>query len=420
MRAYERFLTYAQIHTQSDERTGETPSTPCQWELARLLERELRELGVSDVKLDGQWCIVTGRLPASPGCEAAPALGLLAHMDTAPAFSGENVTPVLHENYDGGDVILPREGRVIRVADFPFLNRLKGKTLITADGTTLLGADDKAGIAEIMTLCERILKEELPHGEVHIAFTPDEEIGEGPDHFDVPAFGAKYAYTVDGGAAGSIEYENFNAASAQVEIVGVSVHPGSAKNIMENALLIAGEINSLLPADAIPARTEGYEGFFHLDALEGTAAGARMEYIIRDHDREKFREKKELMERACAQIRAAHPTAQIRLTLRDSYYNMRERLAGCMHLVETAKEAARLAGVEPTVEPIRGGTDGARLSYMGLPCPNLGTGGYNFHGPLECIAAEDMDSVVEILRHIVARYSGQDSQFCDDFSGGTQ
>lgn len=405
MRAYERFLNYAKVFTQSDESSGATPSSPCQWELARLLADELRELGVSDVRLDERWCIVTGRIPATPGCEDAPVLGLLAHMDTAPAFSGQGVRPILHPDYDGGDVALPQEGRVIRAADFPFLADLKGKTLITADGSTLLGADDKAGIAEIMTFCQRILTEPLPHGPLCIAFTPDEEIGEGPDHFDVPAFGARYAYTVDGGAAGSIEYENFNAAAAHVEITGVSVHPGSAKDIMENALLLAQEINALLPADAIPARTEGYEGFFHLDHLEGTTSGAVMDYIIRDHDREKFEKKKAQMESACAQVQAAHPTAQIVLHLKDSYYNMKEQLADCMHLVENAKMAAELAGVPPTVEPIRGGTDGARLSYMGLPCPNLGTGGYNFHGPLECIAAEDMDRVVDILCNLAAQYS---------------
>ena len=405
MRAYERFLTYAKVYTQSDESSGVTPSSACQWDLARLLEQELKELGVSDVKLDEQWCIVTGRIPATSGCENAPALGLLAHMDTAPAFSGKDVNPILHPDYDGGDVVLPHEGRVIRAADFPFLADLKGKTLITADGTTLLGADDKAGVAEIMTLCEQVLTEDLPHGELCIAFIPDEEIGEGPNHFDVPAFGAKYAYTVDGGAAGSIEYENFNAAGARVEITGVSVHPGSSKNIMENAILIAQEINALLPADAIPARTEGYEGFFHLDALKGTTAFAEMDYIIRDHDKVKFEEKKALMESVCARVQAAHPTAEVKLHMKDSYYNMKEQLADCMHLVENAKKAAELAGVTPTVEPIRGGTDGARLSYMGLPCPNLGTGGYNFHGPLECIAAEDMDKVVDILTHIVALYS---------------
>ncbi len=404
MRAYERLLKYAKIHTTSSDQTGATPSTPCQWDLARLLVDELKGLGLENPSVNGH-CIVTAWLPAAPGCEGAPALGLLAHMDTSPAFSGEGVNPVVHENYDGGDIVLPKGGRVIKAADFPFLADLRGKTLITADGSTLLGADDKAGVAEIMTLCERLIQEKLPHGRLCVAFTPDEEIGEGPDHFDVSAFGAEYAYTVDGSAAGSIEYENFNAASAKVDITGVSVHPGSAKDVMENALLMAQELNSLLPADEIPARTAGYQGFFHLDALAGTTAAARMEYIIRDHDRGRFEGKKALMERAAAQVRAAHPTAKVELCLKDSYYNMKEKLAGCMHLVDNAKKAAELAGVAPTVEPIRGGTDGARLSYMGLPCPNLGTGGYNFHGPLELACVEEMDAVVDILVHIAALYS---------------
>ncbi|HIT32659.1 MAG TPA: peptidase T [Candidatus Enterenecus stercoripullorum] len=403
MRAYERFLKYAKIHTTSAEERETTPSTPCQWDLAKVLVDELKDLGMENPGVDDN-CIVTAWLSATPGCENAPALGFLAHMDTAPAFSGENVHPVLHENYDGGDIPLPREGRVIRCAEFPFLAGLKGKTVITADGSTLLGADDKAGVAEIMTLCERLIQEGLPHGRICVAFTPDEEIGEGPDHFDVAAFGAKYAYTVDGGAAGSIEYENFNAASARVDITGVSVHPGSAKGIMENALLIAQQLNSLLPPDAIPAKTDGYEGFFHLDRLEGDVAFARMDYIIRYHDRAKFEEKKALMEQVAAKVRAAHPTARVELTIQDSYYNMKEQLEDCMHLVDNAKKAAEMAGVQPQVEPIRGGTDGARLSYMGLPCPNLGTGGYNFHGPLECVAAEDMDKVVDILCHIVSLY----------------
>ena len=403
MRAYERFLKYAKIHTASAEEQGVTPSTSCQWELARVLVDELRQLGLEDPGVDDN-CIVTAWLPATLGYEDAPALGFLAHMDTAPAFSGENVQPILHADYDGGDIVLPKEGRVIRAADFPFLAGLKGKTVITADGSTLLGADDKAGIAEIMTLCERLIREGVPHGRICVAFTPDEEIGEGPDHFDVAAFGAKYAYTVDGGAAGSIEYENFNAAAARVDITGVSVHPGSAKGIMENAILIAQELNALLPPEAIPARTEGYEGFFHLDRLEGDTAFCRMDYIIRDHDRAKFEEKKALMERVAAQVQAGHPTAKVELAIRDSYYNMKEKLDGCMHLIDNAKKAAQLAGVTPTVEPIRGGTDGARLSYMGLPCPNLGTGGYNFHGPLECVAADDMDRVVDILCHIVSLY----------------
>ncbi len=404
MRAYERLLKYVKIHTASSEETGTTPSTPCQWELAKVLVDELKELGLENPSVN-EHCIVTAWLPATPGCEGAPALGLLAHMDTAPAFSGEGVEPILHENYDGGDIALPKEGRVIKAADFPFLAGLRGKTLITADGSTLLGADDKAGVAEIVTLCERLITENLPHGRLCIAFTPDEEIGEGPDHFDVAAFGAKYAYTVDGSAAGSIEYENFNAASAKVDITGVSVHPGSAKDVMENALLIAQEFNSLLPPDAIPGKTEGYQGFFHLDGLNGTAAVAQMEYIIRDHDKGEFTVKKGLLKRAAAQVQAAHPTAKVELTLKDSYYNMKEKLADCMHLVDNAKRAAELAGLTPAVEPIRGGTDGARLSYMGLPCPNLGTGGYNFHGPLELACVEEMDAVVDILVNIAALYS---------------
>ena len=404
MRSYERLLKYVKIHTTSADGTGVTPSTPCQWDLAHLLVDELKELGLENPGVDEN-CIVTAWLPATPGCENAPALGFLAHMDTSPAFSGENVNPIIHENYDGGDIVLPKEGRVIRVADFPYLPSLKGKTLITADGSTLLGADDKAGIAGIMTMCEQLIAEKLPHGRLCIAFTPDEEIGEGPDHFDVAAFGAKYAYTVDGAQAGGIEYENFNAAAVRIDITGVSVHPGSAKDTMENALLIAQELNSLLPPDQIPARTSGYEGFFHLDLLEGTTASARMEYIIRDHDREKFEEKKALMAKAGEEVQIAHPTAKIVVDIRDSYYNMKEQLAGCMHLVENAKEAARMAGVEPVVEPIRGGTDGARLSYMGLPCPNLGTGAGNFHGPLELACVEQMDSVVEILKNIVAMYA---------------
>ena len=403
MRAYERFLKYAKIHTASAEEQGVTPSTSCQWELARVLVDELRQLGLEDPGVDDN-CIVTAWLPATLGYEDAPALGFVAHMDTAPAFSGENVQPLLHADYDGGDIVLPKEGRVIRAADFPFLAGMVGKTVITADGSTLLGADDKAGIAEIMTLCERLIREGVPHGRICVAFTPDEEIGEGADHFDVAAFGAKYAYTVDGDAAGSIEYENFNAAAARVDITGVSVHPGSAKGIMENAILIAQELNALLPPEAIPARTEGYEGFFHLDRLEGDTAFCRMDYIIRDHDRAKFEEKKALLQSAAARVQAAHPAARMELSIQDSYYNMKERLSGCMHLVDNAKQAARMAGLEPEVKPIRGGTDGARLSYMGLPCPNLGTGGMNFHGPLECVAVEDMDKVVDILTHIVSLY----------------
>ena len=404
MRACERLMKYVKVNTQSSEGTGTTPSTPGQWELARLLVDELTGLGLENPSVN-EFCTVTAWLPATPGLEHVPALGLLAHLDTAPAFSGKDVNPIVHQRYDGGDIVLPKEGRVIRAADFPWLSRFKGKTLITADGSTLLGADDKAGIAEIMTLCERLIAEGVPHGRLCVAFTPDEEIGEGPDHFDVAAFGAKYAYTVDGSTPGVIAYENFNAATAVVDITGVSVHPGAAKGIMENALLLAQEFNALLPAAAVPGRTEGYQGFFHLEALEGTAAACRMEYIVRDHDKEKFSAKKALLERAAAQVQAAHPTAKIALTLTDSYYNMKEKLADCMHLVDNANKAAELAGLTPDAEAIRGGTDGARLSFMGLPCPNLGTGAYNFHGPLEVCCAEEMDSAVEILLHIVAHYA---------------
>ncbi len=404
MRAYERLLHYVKVYTQSAEGTGKSPSTDCQWDLARLLVEELKALGLQDVALS-EFGVVTAVLPAAAGCEAAPALGFLAHMDTAPDFSGENVTPVLHENYDGGDIPLPREDRVIRVADFPELAAWKGRTVITADGSTLLGADDKAGIAEIMTLCEELIASGAPHGKVCVAFTPDEEIGEGPDHFDVPAFGAKYAYTVDGDREGAIEYENFNAASATVEITGVSVHPGSAKGTMENALLIAMELAGKLPPEEIPARTEGYEGFFHLHEIEGGVASARMHYLIREHDKDRFAKRKELLEQAAAEVRAAHPTARLDLTIKDSYYNMAGQLKDCMHLVENANKAARMAGVEPVTNPIRGGTDGARLSFMGLPCPNLGTGGCNFHGPYECVSVEGMDAVVAILRNIVALYA---------------
>ncbi len=404
MRAYERFLQYAKINTQSKEGTGKSPSTDCQWNLAKHLEKELNELGLDNVSLS-KYGVVMGFLPATPGRETAPALGFIAHMDTSPAFSGENVNPVLHPDYDGGDVALPKGGRVLRVSDFPELKQMKGRTLITADGTTLLGADDKAGVAEIVTLCEEIITKNLPHGRLCVAFTPDEEIGQGPNHFDVAAFGAKYAYTLDGGLEGGIEYENFNAASARIDITGVSVHPGSAKNIMENALLMAMELNAQLPAQAVPAHTEGYQGFFHLESLEGTAESCHLSYIIRDHDLEKFHAKKALMDNAVRVVQTAHPKASVKLTVRDSYYNMSTQLKDCMHLVENAAAAAQAVGIRPYTAPIRGGTDGARLSFMGLPCPNLGTGGANFHGPYEFVTVEGMDLTVEMLKNLAAVYA---------------
>ena len=406
MRAHERLLNYVKVCTESADGTGTSPSTACQWDLARQLEGEMKEIGLQDVKIS-EFGVVTGVLPAAPGCEGAPAIGFIAHMDTAPAFSGKDVNPIVHPNYDGGDIHLPKEGRVLRVSDFPVLERMRGRTLITADGSTLLGADDKAGIAEIMTMCEEIVGRKLPHGKICVAFTPDEEIGEGADHFDVAGFGAKYAYTADGDLEGGIEYENFNAAGARIEITGVSVHPGSAKDAMENALLIAMEINAQLPPEAIPARTEGYEGFFHLESLTGDPASAQMAYIIRDHDQEKFQEKKALLERAVHAVQSAHPRAALRLEVRDSYYNMAGQLKDCMHLVDNARRAAEMAGLTPAVHPIRGGTDGARLSYMGLPCPNLGTGGFNFPGPYECVSVEGMDGAVAVLKNIVSLYAEQ-------------
>ncbi|WP_367925159.1 peptidase T [uncultured Ruthenibacterium sp.] len=403
MRAYERLLRYVKVYTTSDPNSGAHPSSQRQKDLGRILVDEMTEMGFLDAHMDEQG-YVYGSLAASAGCENAPALGFVAHMDTAPSFSGEKVCPLVHENYDGKDVFLPKNGTVLKVQDFPFLAQHKGETLITADGSTLLGADDKAGIAEILTACEKIQKENLPHGKLCVAFTPDEEIGEGALGFDVEHFGADFAYTMDGGAVGGVEYENFNAASAEIDIQGVSVHPGSAKDIMVNALLVACELNSMLPAEEIPARTSGYQGFFHLDGLTGTDAHARMGYIVRDHDRQTFENRKRMLLEIVDRLNQKYPTASIRLKLHDSYYNMAEKIAPCMHLIENAKKATLDAGVEPSIEPIRGGTDGATLSYMGLPCPNLGTGGYNYHGPYECITAESMDKAVQILLNLTQAY----------------
>lgn len=404
MRAYERLMQYVKVHTTSQSGTGQTPSTACQLDLAHLLADEMRAMGIADARVDA-FGYVYGSLPATPGCEDKPAIGWIAHMDTSPSFSGEHVTPVLHENYDGGDVVLPKCSCVIKVADFPQMAQLKGKTLITADGSTLLGADDKAGIAEILTGCEQLLHNGAPHGPVKIAFTPDEEIGEGADHFDVSGFGADYAYTIDGGEVGEISYENFNAASAVFEITGVSVHPGSAKGILVNALKLACEIDAMLPPLEVPEHTEGKEGFFHLELLSGDSAAARMEYIVRDHDRERFEQRKEMLRDIARSVAEKYPTAHVELTLEDSYFNMLEQIRPCMHLIENARRACEMAGVEWFEQATRGGTDGARLSYMGLPCPNLGTGGHNCHGPYECVTAESMDQAVEVMLNIIALYA---------------
>jgi tripeptide aminopeptidase len=401
MKAYERFLEYAKMHTTSDEMSGTHPSSSIQFALAHRLVDELKALGIS-AECD-EYCYVYATIPATVGREGVPAIGFIAHMDTAPDFCGENVSPRIIENYDGEDVELG-EGRVLKRSDFPHLAELKGRTLIVTNGKTLLGADDKAGIAEIMTLAETLIEKNLPHGKICIAFTPDEEIGEGADHFDVARFGADFAYTADGDAEGGIEYENFNAAGAVFEINGFNIHPGSAKDKMINASLIAMEINSLLPADEIPAKTEGYEGFFHLTDMEGCVEHATLKYIIRDHSAETFAKRCELARQIEKKINAAYGEGTVVLTLKEQYRNMEEKIRPCFHVVETAKKAVIAAGLEPIIKPIRGGTDGARLSFEGLPCPNLGTGGYAFHGPYEHITVEGMDKAVEILLGIVRLY----------------
>ncbi|WP_294806630.1 peptidase T [uncultured Gemmiger sp.] len=403
MRAYERLLKYVKVYTTSDPNSGTHPSTMRQFDLARQLVDELKALGLADAFVD-EHCYVYATLPATPGSENAKPLGLIAHMDTADDAPGENVNPQIHENYDGGKVVLPATGAMLDPAVFPFLTEMKGQTLITTDGATLLGADDKAGVAEIMTALERIITEKRPHGKLCIGFTPDEEIGEGASLFDVPGFGAAYAYTVDGEDVGEISYENFNAAAAVVTVHGFSVHPGSAKNTMVNAQNVAMEFHAALPAFDRPEHTEGREGFFHLTSMQGDVTTTHLSYIVRDHDAAKFAARKAQMQHIVACLNEKYGAGTVELDLHDSYYNMLEKIEPHFHLVENARTAIRAAGLEPIETPVRGGTDGATLSYMGLPCPNLGTGGFNFHGPCECITAEKMDQSVEILLNIVDLY----------------
>ena len=402
MKAYERLLKYVQVDTPSDPESGKNPSSACQFELADMLVEELKGLGVENAEVDEK-CYVYASIPATEGYENAKRLGFIAHMDTAPDFNGCGVNPQIIENYDGQDVKLGESGRVLKMKDFPELANLKGRMLITTDGTSLLGSDDKSGIAEIMTMVERILTEKIPHGKICIGFTPDEEIGAGADHFDVEAFGADIAYTMDGGMEGEIEYENFNAAGAKVIFHGNNVHPGSAKDIMVNAQLVAMEFNAMLPAEEVPAKTEGYEGFFHLTDMSGSVEQAVLEYIIRDHDKEKFEAKKALMEHVTEKLNVKYGEGTVKLQMKDQYYNMKEMIEPHMYLIDYAKEAAKEVGLNPKVVAIRGGTDGARLSFMGLPCPNLGTGGFGFHGPYEHVTAEGMEFCVEMMLKIVEK-----------------
>ena len=393
----ERFLEYVAFDTMPDEFSEACPSTDKQKALGSYLVEEMQAMGITDAFMD-EHGYVYGTVPGNP---ALPTIGLIAHMDTAPDASGANIKAktVL---YNGGDICLNEEKDIwLREADYPSLSRNVGKHLIVTDGTTLLGADDKAGIAEIMTAAELLCRTRMNHATVKIGFTPDEEIGRGADRFNVPGFGADYAYTMDGGTLGELEFENFNAAGAKVEIKGLNIHPGAAKGKMVNSQLIAMEFQSLLPAFQRPEHTEGYEGFIHLTDMHGQVEQSVLRYIIRDHDMQKFARKKALMEAAAAFLNEKYAEGTVTLTIRDSYYNMREKIEPCMYVVERAKKAMKAVGMTPVEVPIRGGTDGARLSFMGLPCPNLCTGGENYHGRFEYIPVEDMEQCVRMLVELV-------------------
>ena len=389
MELQERFLKYVAFDTQSDENSITFPSTDKQLVLLNALKEEMEAMGMTEVSID-EHGYVMGSIEASAGYEECPVIGFLSHVDTSPDMSGAAIKPQIIRGYNGEDIALNEEV-TMKVSDFPELKFFEGHTLITTDGTTLLGADDKAGVAEIMTAAEYLIAHpEVKHGKIRISFTPDEEIGRGVDYFNVEAFGAKYAYTVDGGMEGELEYENFNAAGAKLTIEGRNIHPGSAKDKMVNAIQLAMELNSLLPAVMRPEHTEGYEGFFHLVGIKGEVEHAEMSYIIRDHDRAKFEEKKALIERAVEYVNAKHGGEYVHLMLKDQYYNMREMVEPHPEIIEKAMQAMEEAGVQPIVKPIRGGTDGSRLSYMGLPCPNIFTGGMNFHGKFEYVSLDSM------------------------------
>ncbi|AKM19058.1 peptidase T [Geobacillus stearothermophilus] len=397
----ERFIRYAKVNTQSDPESSTCPSTQGQWELARMLVEELKSIGMEDVTVDENGYVMA-TLPANTD-KNVPVIGFLAHMDTAPEFTGANVNPQIIEQYDGGDIVLNKEqGIILSPNDFPELAGYKGHTLITTDGTTLLGADDKAGIAEIMTAMNYLIQHpEIKHGKVRVAFTPDEEIGRGPHKFDVAKFGAQFAYTVDGGPLGELEYESFNAAEAKMTIKGKNVHPGTAKGKMINSIKIAMEFQQQLPADEAPEHTEGYEGFYHLLSFQGSVEETKLHYIIRDFDREQFEARKAKMNEIAASLAQKYGNDRITLEINDQYYNMREKIEPVRHIVDIAHEAMTNLGIEPKVKPIRGGTDGSQLSYMGLPTPNLFAGGENFHGRYEYISADTMVKSAEVIVEII-------------------
>ena len=400
MRVEERLLKYVSYWTTSDEECRQIPSSERQFELGKVLEQELRDLGLEKVTLTDH-CYVYGLLPATKGYADKPAVGFISHMDTAPDFSGKDVKPQIIPDYDGNDILLKGSGAYLKVSNFPTLKTLKGRTLITTDGTTLLGADDKAGVAEIMTAVEQIITEKIPHGDIWIGFTPDEEVGSGADLFDLDYFKAKFAYTVDGDYEGEVAYENFNAASASFEITGVNVHPGEAKDIMINAALVGCEIASLLPENETPAHTEGREGFYHLTDFSGDIAHAKVNYIVRDHDKATFEKRLDTLRGIEQKMNEKYHADTVKLNIQHSYSNMLEVIEKNEYVVAIAKKAIKNVGLEPVSRPVRGGTDGARLSFMGLPCPNLGTGGYGFHGPFEHISVEGMDTAVSVIKEIV-------------------
>ncbi|MBQ6464782.1 MAG: peptidase T [Oscillospiraceae bacterium] len=400
MNVKDRFIRYVKIHTASAENTAKTPTTYRQFDLARLLCAEMKDMGMEGVFCDGH-AYAYGFLPATPGCEDRPCIGFIAHIDTIPEYSGENVRPQIIENYDGGDVPLGTSGRVLRPAQFPHLPSLKGQTLITTDGTTVLGADDKAGVAAIMAACEELSRGERPHGRVAVCFTPDEEVGHGAALLDLERFGAAFAYTVDGGEVDHINYETFNAAWATWEVKGFNIHPGSAKDKMINAALVAMEIDGLLPAAERPEHTEGYEGFFHLREISGSVEQAELSYIVRDHDAGCFEARKRTLRQIERYINEKYGEGTAKLTLGDQYRNMAEMVTKDPRVLDLAERAIRRLGLEPVSEPVRGGTDGAQLSFRGLPCPNLGTGGYACHGPFEHVTVEGLEAAAQIVLNII-------------------
>ena len=396
-----RFLRYVAIDTQSDEKNDTFPSTEKQWKLALLLKKELKEIGIKDVFVD-DYAYVYASIPSNT-TKKLPVVGFIAHMDTSPDMPGNDIKPKIIENYKGEDIVLnEKENIVLQVSEYQELKNYIGHSIVCTDGTTLLGADDKAGVAEIMTAVEYLLfHPEIKHGEIKIAFTPDEEIGRGTDYFEVEKFGADFAYTMDGSAAGEIEFENFNAASAKIYIQGNNIHPGYAKNRMLNAISLSAEFDSLLPAKERPEFTENYQGFYHLLKVKASVEKAEMQYIIRDHDRDKFELRKQNIEKAVAKINKKYGKMLLRAEIQDQYYNMREKIQEHMYVVDLAKKAIEEAGLKPLIQPIRGGTDGARLSYMGLPCPNIFEGGHNFHGKYEYVSVDVMVKAVEVILNII-------------------